>query len=404
MVDISGAPGLVSALSGGHIFGNPGALGRQSVGEGAPFPFAGAVNVPTFPIGVKTPIATAAPKTNTAIPYTRIVPIVNAQAPLNLITASAGEPLFVKDKTNLSTRSTSMASMQSTDQMYEVATLQYFNDKLKTFTTPTDEVIKQKRFDFYQGLVERSNIVDFTDDLMSARLTKVDKEDDSGIGAAAVELMADAVGESPPSFDPKKDWFAVKELIEYRLDGIIRSIDLDGNPLVTPQNGLHQGKYNQQVVNLGDAKMAAAVNVIVQGPAKVRLVESDSMTDGYPPAYNTEEQAKITVFDELVLILFFVPGTSEGEEKVEEHYEIMKSRKYFTTDVSPDSKTENSRTKFDKYKEDDPRKMIGYWRIGRILEEQNRTDFNCVVNYNGQFMLSTKTAFGSDIKQEFVAL
>lgn len=401
MVDISGAPGLVSALSGGHIFGNPGALGRQSVGEGAPFPFAGAVNVPTFSIGVKTPIATAAPKTNTAIPYTRIVPIENAQAPLNLITASSGEPLFVKDRTNLSTRAT---SMQSTDQMYEVATLQYFNDKLKTYTTPTAVVMEQKRVDFYQGLVERSEIVTLDSDLMSARLKKDETDDGSGISTAAGALKAAAKEASPPSFDPEKDWFAVKELIEYRLDGIIRSIDLDGNPLVTPQNGLHQGKYNQQVVNLGDAKMAAAVNVIVQGPAKVRLVESDSMTDGYPPAYNTRDQAKITVFDELVLILFFVPETSEGEEKVEAHYEIMKSRKYFTTDVSPDRPKADSVTAFDKYKADDPRKMIGYWRIGRILEEQNRTDFNCVVNYNGQFMLSTKTAFGGGIKQEFVAL
>ena len=397
MVDISGAPGLVSALSGGHIFGNPGALGRQSVGEGAPFPFAGAVNVPTFSIGVKTPIATAAPKTNTAIPYTRIVPIVNAQAPLNLITASAGEPLFVKDRTTLSTRAT---FMQSTDQMYEVATLQYFNDKLKTYTTPTAGDMERKRVDFYQGLVERSEIVTLDSDLMSARLKKDETDDGSGIATAAGALKAAAKG----PFNPEKDWFAVKELIEYRLDGIIRSIDLDGNPLVTPQNGLHQGKYNQQVVNLGDAKMAAAVNVIVQGPAKVRLVESDSMTDGYPPAYNTTDQAKITVFDELVLILFFVPETSEGEEKVEGHYEIMKSRKYFTTDVSLDAKDAESRTEFDKYKADDPRKMIGYWRIGRILEEQNRTDFNCVVNYNGQFMLSTKTAFGEGIKQEFVAL
>ena len=397
MVDISGAPGLVSALSGGHIFGNPGALGRQSVGEGAPFPFAGAVNVPTFSIGVKTPIATAAPKTNTAIPYTRIVPIVNAQAPLNLITASAGEPLFVKDRTTLSTRAT---FMQSTDQMYEVATLQYFNDKLKTYTTPTAGDMERKRVDFYQGLVERSEIVTLDSDLMSARLKKDETDDGSGIATAAGALKAAAKG----PFNPEKDWFAVKELIEYRLDGIIRSIDLDGNPLVTPQNGLHQGKYNQQVVNLGDAKMAAAVNVIVQGPAKVRLVESDSMTDGYPPAYNTTDQAKITVFDELVLILFFVPETSEGGEKVEGHYEIMKSRKYFTTDVSLDAKDAESRTEFDKYKADDPRKMIGYWRIGRILEEQNRTDFNCVVNYNGQFMLSTKTAFGEGIKQEFVAL
>ena len=105
MVEVSPAPGFVSALAGGHVFG-AGGTPTGTVPSGSPFPFAGVSNVPGFTISTKSPIQTAAPKTNVGIPYSRTVPTVFAQHEGNLTTVCAGDPVFVCNKDSLSTRYT----------------------------------------------------------------------------------------------------------------------------------------------------------------------------------------------------------------------------------------------------------------------------------------------------------
>ena len=56
MVEVGLAPGYVSAISGGHVYGALGATPPGTVPSGAPFPFAGVSNVPGFTISTKAPV------------------------------------------------------------------------------------------------------------------------------------------------------------------------------------------------------------------------------------------------------------------------------------------------------------------------------------------------------------
>ena len=93
-----------------------------TVPSGAPFPFAGVSNVPGFTISTKAPVETAAPKTNVGVPYARNVPSVFAQEPKNLVTACAGDPVFVSNKTPM--------LRGDTNRFTYSCTVEYLNEKL----------------------------------------------------------------------------------------------------------------------------------------------------------------------------------------------------------------------------------------------------------------------------------
>ena len=140
-MEVGLAHGYVSALAGGHVYGALSETPTATVPSGAPFPFAGSSNVPGFTITTKAPIQTAAPKTNVGIPYARSVPTVFAQKKKNLVTACAGDPVFVATRTRCR-RATRVASTARC----ALRTLPASSTSTRSWPSPrTSLVLRQRR-------------------------------------------------------------------------------------------------------------------------------------------------------------------------------------------------------------------------------------------------------------------
>ena len=269
MVEVGLAPGFTSALGGGHIFGS-GGTPVSTVPSGAPFPFAGISNVPGSAVPASSPIQTAAPKTNVGIPYARHVPSVFAQQQNNLATAEAGDPVFVSAKTPISWRSAGVDTMRFTN----LATVEYVNAQLELEANRVDlaaeisDGMKAERAAMLDNLLGRKK-EQF--DLEILRATPEVADDDTvtktkeEVVAALKEAKrgveeAFARKKDQPTFAEESDFLFLPALKEWRLDGMIRSVDIDGSPRLMTQDG------RPTLANTSDKSVSALVNVIVAGP------------------------------------------------------------------------------------------------------------------------------------------
>ena len=271
MVEVSPAPGFVSALAGGHVFG-AGGTPTGTVPSGSPFPFAGVSNVPGFTISTKSPIQTAAPKTNVGIPYSRTVPTVFAQHEGNLTTVCAGDPVFVCNKDSLSTRYT--RGVDGTMRFTHVASVEYLNKELakseNQLGVKATAKARQQRKAILDGLIaaqggtakpEQKGELDERIEALEERgitpeitaaIKKLEAERDEislRWGGADVE---DTMGSI--------DFLTLPVFQQWRLDGMLRSIDMDGEPRM----------LGGKVVNLSDGSVSTLLNVVVAGPARAR--------------------------------------------------------------------------------------------------------------------------------------
>ena len=444
MVTVSPAPGIVSALTGGHVFlGGDGRGLPGTVPNGAPFPFAGVPNVPGSSIGARTPIPTAAPKTNVGIPYAREVSAEFAQRPNNLTTTLAGDPLFV---------GTFVAPVRMGAQHFvHAASVEYMNDMLKlpenthemtrnanaqinniTKDKVTgDEIVdafKEKELEdvkdlkaSFLGKRRWSALVDGEFNAIASETNeKFDAEAKRILEAQAkrVKFWNDVEQEDKGKFNPKTDFLAENKVFkQFRLDGMVRSIDMDGTPLATMQG------MDARVHNASDSSHATLVNVIVQGPARCRVVDGVGLNARHAYAdrdsgYATQtgfhgKRNGITVFDELVLALYYkydknfeikpaykdddgnkIPAVT-GPRYV---YQIRQSKRTHYSNTMPMNNMQALGTKdevgkgkvvFENMKEGD--NMVGYWRLGRVVEEPNKTDQTCGILFDGKFVWTPET-------------
>ena len=449
MVTVSPAPGIVSALTGGHVFlGGDGRGLPGTVPNGAPFPFAGVSNVPGSTIGARTPIPTAAPKTNVGIPYARAVSAEFAQRPNNLTTTLAGDPLFV---------GTFVAPVRTGAQHFvHAASVEYMNDMLKlpentheTTRNPNAQVnkvtgdtivdaFKEKELEdvkdlkaSYLGKRRWSALVD-AEFGAKAQATKKGKNKEgeqidvpvdaeaNGILKAQQErekFWSEVTKTDKKEFNPKTDFLAENKVFkQFRLDGMVRSIDMDGTPLATMQGA------DARVHNASDSSHATLVNVIVQGPARCRVVDGVGLNARHAYAdrdsgYATQtgfhgKRNGITVFDELVLALYYKwddveiePAyTNDKGDKIDAKkekryvYQIRRSKRTHYSNTMPMNNMQALGTRdevghgkvvFENMKEGD--NMVGYWRLGRVVEEPNKTDQTCGILFDGKFVWTPQT-------------
>lgn len=438
MVTVSPAPGIVSALTGGHVFlGGDGRGLPGTVPNGAPFPFAGVPNVPGSSIGARTPIPTAAPKTNVGIPYAREVSAEFAQRPNNLTTTLAGDPLFVgKFKAPLRT---------GANRFVHAASVEYMNDMLKLPENTHKETRDPNAQDdnvtgdtIVQGFIDkelkdvREHKASFLGKrrwsaLVDGEFDAIADVDNEKFDAEAKKILKaqqqrdtfwDDVQQSETEFNPKTDFLAENNVFKkFSLDGMVRSIDMDGTPLATMQGA------DARVYNASDSSHATLVNVIVQGPARCRVVDGVGLNARHAYAdrdlgYATQSgfhgrRNGITVFDELVLALYYkvdekfeIKPASKDDKgntipaKTEKRYvyQIRRSKRTHYSNTMPMSKMQALGTRdevaygkvvFENMKEDD--NMVGYWRLGRVVEEPNKTDQTCGIVFDGKFVWTPQT-------------
>lgn len=450
MVTVSPAPGIVSALTGGHVFlGGDGRGLPGTVPNGAPFPFAGVPNVPGSSIGARTPIPTAAPKTNVGIPYARVVSAEFAQRPNNLTTTLAGDPLFV---------GTFVAPVRMGAQHFgHAASVEYMNDMLKlpenthketrnpnaqddnvtgdtivqAFQTKELKDVREHKASFL-GKRQWSALVDGEFDALAQKTKKGKNKEGEEINVpvdAEAKKILDAQKErekfwkkvkedEETKFNPKTDFLAENKVFkQFRLDGMVRSIDMDGTPLATMQGA------DARVHNASDSSHATLVNVIVQGPARCRVVDGVGLNArhayadrdlGYatPSGFHGRRNG-ITVFDELVLALYYkvdekfeIKPASKDDKgntipaKTEKRYvyQIRRSKRTHYSNTMPMNNMQALGTRnevghgkvvFENMKEGE--NMVGYWRLGRVVEEPNKTDQTCGIVFDGKFVLTPET-------------
>ena len=372
MVEVGLAPGYVSALGGGHVYGALGATPPATVPSGAPFPFAGVSNVPGFTISTKAPVETAAPKTNVGVPYARNVPSVFAQEPKNLVTACAGDPVFVSNKTPM--------LRGDTNRFTYMCTIEYLNSKLAS-----DKAMDGNR------VAANAQASDAAKAVREAMLTpahletlrllndKMEKESDAGekrklTEEFTAEQRRHAVVLDALPFDPTLDFFSeVPALREWKLDGVLRSIDMDGTPLIDRRNGA------EVVQNTSDVSLSTLLNVIVQGPARVRIADGVGFDEKWTYASNGRARHRVSVFDQLILAL--VKMTDEANNI---YYQVQRSTRSYQQERDPATGAFTATKTIYQGIEGD---IVGFWRLGRVLEEPNKTDRMCGVHYSGEFVL-----------------
>ena len=373
-MEVGLAPGYVSALGGGHVYGALSATPPATVPSGAPFPFAGVSNVPGFTITTKAPIQTAAPKTNVGIPYARSVPTVFAQKKKNLVTACAGDPVFLSKRTPM--------VRGDVNRYTYVCSVEYLNEKLaepenavapNAALTPAASTVRtalleqphKDKLARLNDLMETENRKRLPDEAkLNAYLAEFNKEtEDYGKATAAT------------TFDPNLDFFSqVPALGEWRLDGVLRSIDMDGTPLVDRRTG------TEMVHNTSDVSTSTLLNVIVQGPARVRISDGIGYDEKWTYAAPGRGRHRVSVFDELILAL--VKKTTEDGKF---YYQVQRSTRSYEQERDPaTSAFTATKTVYEGLDADD---MVGYWRLGRVLEEPNKVDRMCGVNFSGEFVL-----------------
>ena len=401
MVEVGLAPGFTSALGGGHIFGS-GGTPVSTVPSGAPFPFAGISNVPGSAVPASSPIQTAAPKTNVGIPYARHVPSVFAQQTNNLATAEAGDPVFVSAKTPISWRSAGVDTMRFTN----LATVEYVNAQLELEANRVDlaaeisDGMKAERAAMLDNLLGRKK-EQF--DLEILRATPEVADDDTvtktkeEVVAALKEAKrgveeAFARKKDQPTFAEESDFLFLPALKEWRLDGMIRSVDIDGSPRLMTQDG------RPTLANTSDKSVSALVNVIVAGPARARVVEGIGYDKKFTYApQNQKLSHRANVFDQLVLVLV------KQEKKGKRHYKIVRSTRSYKTVTTPPPRdgamgdgvivrdgVGEASLSFDGVDEADVANIVGYWRLGRCVEEPSKTDRACGIIFTGGFVLCFK--------------
>lgn len=440
---MSPAPGIVSALTGGHVFlGGDGRGLPGTVPNGAPFPFAGVPNVPGSSIGARTPIPTAAPKTNVGIPYAREVSAEFAQRPNNLTTTLAGDPLFV---------GTFVPPVRMGAQHFvHAASVEYMNDMLKlsenthTATRNANGQVNKVTRDKVTGdeivdAFKKKELEDVRDRkasflgkrrwsaLVDGEFNAIASETNEKFDPKAKEILKaqqqrekfwDNVKEDDKrKFNPKTDFLAENKVFkQFRLDGMVRSIDMDGTPLATMQGA------DARVYNASDSSHATLVNVIVQGPARCRVVDGVGLNARHAYAdrdsgYATQSgfhgrRNGITVFDELVLALYYnkenfvlTPAyTNDKGDEIEAVtgtryvYQIRRSKRTHYSNTMPMNNMQalgtkdevgNGKVVFENMKEGD--NMVGYWRLGRVVEEPNKTDQTCGILFDGKFVWTPET-------------
>lgn len=396
MVEVSPAPGFVSALAGGHVFG-AGGTPTGTVPSGSPFPFAGVSNVPGFTISTKSPIQTAAPKTNVGIPYSRTVPTVFAQQDGNLTTVCAGDPVFVCNKDSLSTRYT--RGVDGTMRFTHVASVEYLNKQLAERKNQIDaagvsDVQKEQRKAILNALREVEALdPEEEEDLVELQKktaqTLTAKQKDQKEALEEREKAVEAWGE-PASWDDKFDqsidFLTLPVFKEWRLDGMLRSIDMDGEPR----------HLKGEVVNLTDASVSTLLNVIVAGPARARVRDGDGLEQKFTYGPQNRKQQLVNVFDQLVLAVV----AKQNEDNTVTTYEIRRTKRSYNPTNLPQTDGQivkegvgEANVVFDNVA-GVGESVVAYWRLGRVVEELSSTDRTCGIVYDGSLVLVRKTSEG----------
>lgn len=412
MVEVGLAPGFVSALSGSHVYGALGATPVGTVPSGNPFPFAGVPNTPGSAVPARTPIQTAAPKTNVGIPYSRNVPSVFAQEPENLATASAGDPVFLSKKTPM--------LRGDTNRFTYVCTIEYLNKKLAgdgdeadksnvwgnaTFTTPTElkaaregvlRKVHAEELQMLNDLAMETDAAAKNPDIDAAEKAALEAklaETETAVIEAAKRHTADL---AKAAFDSDLDFFALPALAEWRLDGILRSVDMDGTPLAD------HNRSQVAIVNTSDVSLSTLLNVVVQGPARLRLHNRVGYDEkwSYSPNVGTQtgisiqsRQLRVTVFDEMILALVKTKNADR-----EDCYKVQRSTRSYEQerDKTTNLYTGNTRV---VYQGVDEANMVGFWRLGRVLEEPNKLDSMAGINFQGGFVMLYTNQLGQRVEQ-----
>ena len=396
MVEVSPAPGFVSALAGGHVFG-AGGTPTGTVPSGSPFPFAGVSNVPGFTISTKSPIQTAAPKTNVGIPYSRTVPTVFAQHEGNLTTVCAGDPVFVCNKDSLSTRYT--RGVDGTMRFTHVASVEYLNKELakseNQLGVKASAKARQQRKAILDGLIaaqggtakpEQKGELDERIEALEERgitpeitaaIKKLEAERDEislRWGGADVE---DTMGSI--------DFLTLPVFQQWRLDGMLRSIDMDGEPRM----------LGGKVVNLSDGSVSTLLNVVVAGPARARVRDGDGLEQKFTYGPQNRKQQLVNVFDQLVLAVV----AKQNEDK-KTTYQIRRTKRSYNPTNLPMTDGQivkegvgEANVVFDNVA-GVGETVVAYWRLGRVVEELSSTDRTCGIVYDGSLVLVRDTREG----------
>ena len=405
MVEVSPAPGFVSALAGGHVFG-AGGTPTGTVPSGSPFPFAGVSNVPGFTISTKSPIQTAAPKTNVGIPYSRTVPTVFAQHEGNLTTVCAGDPVFVCNKDSLSTRYT--RGVDGTMRFTHVASVEYLNKELakseNQLGVKATAKARQQRKAILDGLIaaqggtakpEQKGELDERIEALEERgitpeitaaIKKLEAERDEislRWGGADVE---DTMGSI--------DFLTLPVFQQWRLDGMLRSIDMDGEPRM----------LDGKVVNLSDGSVSTLLNVVVAGPARARVRDGDGLEQKFTYGPQNKKRHLVNVLDQLVLAVVL------KEEKGKISYEIRRTTRSYAPiapkfprvgdgSVIADGVGNGANVVFENVGKNET--VVAYWRLGRVVEELSSTDRTCGIVFDGSLVLVT--GIGKGMREVSVA-
>ena len=402
MVEVSPAPGFVSALAGGHVFG-AGGTPTGTVPSGSPFPFAGTPNVPGFIISTKSPIQTAAPKTNVGIPYSRTVPTVFAQHEGNLTTVCAGDPVFVCNKDALSTRT--VRGVDGTMRFTHVASVEYLNKELakpeNQLPAQATPKAKKQRKAILDGLIvsqggslpavpasggmpakpaQKGELDDRIEALeergvtpeITAAIEKLEAERDAIDKRWAGADVAETIGDI--------DFLTLPVFQQWRLDGMLRSIDMDGEPRM----------LGGKVVNLTDGSVSTLLNVVVAGPARARVRDGDGLEQKFTYGPQNKKRHLVNVFDQLVLAVV----QKEGPGKLT--YEIRRTTRSYAPvaptfprvsdgSVIADGVGDGANVVFENVGKGEM--VVAYWRLGRVVEELSSTDRTCGIVYDGSLVL-----------------
>ena len=188
-------------------------------------------------------------------------------------------------------------------------------------------------------------------------------------------------------FDQSIDFLTLPVFKEWRLDGMLRSIDMDGEPRL----------LGGKVVNLTDASVSTLLNVIVAGPARARVRDGDGLEQKFTYGPQNRKQQLVNVFDQLVLAVV----AKQNEDKTVTTYEIRRTKRSYNPTNLP--KTDGQIVKdgvgeanvvFDNVKVDKGETVVAYWRLGRVVEELSSTDRTCGIVYDGSLVLVRETGEG----------
>lgn len=408
MVEVSPAPGFVSALAGGHVFG-AGGTPTGTVPSGSPFPFAGTPNVPGFTISTKSPIQTAAPKTNVGIPYSRTVPTVFAQHEGNLTTVCAGDPVFVCNKDSLSTRYT--RGVDGTMRFTHVASVEYLNKELakpeNQLGVKASAKARKQRKAILDGLIASQGGTAKPEQKgeLDERIEALEERGITPEITAAIRKLEAERDEISLRWDGADvedtmgsiDFLTLPVFQQWRLDGMLRSIDMDGEPRM----------LDGKVVNLSDGSVSTLLNVVVAGPARARVRDGDGLEQKFTYGPQNKKRHLVNVFDQLVLAVVL------KEEPGKISYQIRRTTRSYAP-IAPtfprvgDSDVlakgsggvgNGANVVFENVGKGET--VVAYWRLGRVVEELSSTDRTCGIVFDGSLVLVT--GMGKGMREVSVA-